>query len=49
MGNEGVWCKSCIEEALPFSGIVSEIEYKAALREYRQGLGSKARDFESCV
>ena len=46
MGTEGVWCMSCIGEAFPFTGIVSETEFKAALREYRQGLGSAAGNFQ---
>ena len=43
---ENVWCKQCISEVLPFVNILGEGEYKGALREYREGLGSKAADFE---
>ena len=31
--------------ALPFVGIVGEGDYGGALREYREGLGSRAADF----
>ena len=31
--------------ALPFVGIVGEGDYRGALREYREGLGSRAGDF----
>ena len=46
MGLEGVWCSGCIGGALPFVGLVGEGEFRGALREYREGLGSRAGDFE---
>ena len=46
VGIVGVLCKNCLGSALPFVGLVSETEYRGALREYRQGLGSRAGDFQ---
>ena len=46
VGRVNVWCKVCLSAALPFLGIESEGEYKRALREYSEGLGSRAVDFE---
>ena len=46
VGANGVWCVSCLSDALPFVGLNGEGEFKAALREYREGLGSRARQFE---
>ena len=43
---QGAWCKNCISGTLPFAGIVSESEFRVALREYREGLQSKAGDFQ---
>ena len=43
---EGAWCKNCIAAALPFGGIVSESEFRISIREYREGLQSKAGDFQ---
>ena len=43
---QGAWCKDCISGALPFVGIVSESEFKIALTEYRQGLQSRAGQFQ---
>ena len=31
--------------ALPFVGLVGEGEFRGALREYREGLGSRAGEF----
>ena len=45
VGGEGVWCSGCIGGALPFVGLVGEGEFRGALREYREGLGSRAADF----
>ena len=45
VGSDGVWCAACIGGALPFAGIVGEGEYRGALREYQEGLGSRAGDF----
>ena len=42
----GVWCSGCLSGALPFVWIVSEGDYRGALREYREGLGSRAAEFE---
>ena len=46
VGRTGVWCSGCIAGALPFAGLAGEGEYRGALREYREGLGSRAGDFE---
>ena len=43
---QGVFCGKCTGEVLPFVGIVSESEFKGALREYREGIGSRAGDFQ---
>ena len=43
---EGAWCKNCISAALPFVGLVSEGEFRSSIREYREGLQSKAGDFQ---
>ena len=37
VGMEGVWCKRCTAECLPFCCIESEREFKEAIREYREG------------
>ena len=36
----------CLGGALPFGGIVSEGEFRGALRDYREGLGSRAGEFQ---
>ena len=46
VGTIGVWCSGCLAGALPFVGVVGEGEYRGALREYREGLGCRAADFE---
>ena len=46
LDREGVWCAVCMGGALPFVGLVSEGEYRGALREYRLGLGSRAGQFQ---
>ena len=46
VGTVGVWCSGCIGGALPFVGLLGEGEYRGALREYREGLGSRAAEFE---
>ena len=46
VGRENIICKKCIAGALPFMNIEGEGEYKGALKEYREGLGSRAADFE---
>ena len=46
VGREGVWCVGCMGGALPFVGMVGEGEFRGALREYREGLGSRAAEFE---
>ena len=38
------WCKQCISQALPFIGIQAEGEFQGALREFREGLGSRAAE-----
>ena len=45
LGQGGVWCPGCTSGALPFVGLAAEGEYRGALREYREGLGSRAGDF----
>ena len=45
VGREGVWCSDCLGGALPFVGLVGEGEFRGALREYREGLGSRAAEF----
>ena len=42
----GVLCAGCLEGALPFVGLAAEGDYRGALREYREGLGSGAADLE---
>ena len=46
VGLSGVWCVVCLSDALPFVGLTSEAEFKGALKEYREGLGSRAGQFE---
>ena len=46
INSRNVLCKHCISGALPFAGIESEGEFRGALREYREGLGSRATDFQ---
>ena len=45
VGVVDVWCAVCLGDALPFVGIVGEGAFGAALREYREGVGSRAGDF----
>ena len=45
VGRVGVWCSGCLGGALPFVGLVGEGDFRGALREYREGLGSRAGDF----
>ena len=42
----GCLCATCVSSALPFLGIISEVEFKGALRDFREGLGARASDFE---
>ena len=46
LGRDGVWCAGCTGGALPFVGLVGQGEFRGALREYREGLGSRAAEFE---
>ena len=46
VGIKEVWCANCLAVVFPFNGIVSEGEFKGALKEYREGLGSRVVDFE---
>ena len=39
-------CGGCVGDALLFAGIVGEGDFRAALLEYREGLGSRAGEFE---
>ena len=45
LGGMGVWCVGCMAGALPFVGLDSDGDFRGALREYREGLGSRAGDF----
>ena len=45
VGTVGVWCAVCVGGALPFAGIVGEGDFRGALREYREGVGSRAGEF----
>ena len=45
VGRVGVLCPGCLGEALPFVGLDAEGDYRVALREYREGLGSGAGGF----
>ena len=45
VGEDGVWCAGCLSSALPFVGLTGEGDFKGALREYREGLGSRASQF----
>ena len=46
LGKEGVWCKVCISSNLPFTSILSERDYREALREFREGIGTGGEDFD---
>ena len=46
IGHINVWCKRCISDSLPFLNIEGELEYRGALKEYREGLLSRAGDFQ---
>ena len=46
VGEAQVWCAVCLSEALPFNGIEGERDFRGALKEYREGLGSRAFEFE---
>ena len=40
------WCSGCISKTLPFVGLISEGDYKGAIRDFREGLGSRASEFQ---
>ena len=46
LGLKGEWCKTCLGENLPFTNILSDRDYKDALREFREGIGSGGVEFE---
>ena len=46
VGSKLVWCAACLMGILPFNSIEGEGEFKGALWEYREGLGSRASEFE---
>ena len=46
VGRVGVWCPGCLGDALPFVHIEAEGDFRGALRDYREGLGSRAGEFE---
>ena len=41
-----VLCSKCLGENLPFVAIMSDSDFRGALRDYREGLGSRASDFQ---
>ena len=43
----GAICAKCLSETLPFIGMVSEGDFKLALKEFREGLCTRMKDFES--
>ena len=47
IGQEGVLCSTCLGNNLPFVGILSDTDFRGALRDYREGLGSRASDFQN--
>ena len=49
MERVGVLCSGCLGRAPPFVGLVWEGEYREALREYREGLGSRFDPFDDEV
>ena len=49
MGRVGVLCSGCLGRAPPFVRLVGEREYREALREYREGLGSRFDPFDDEV
>ena len=49
MERVGVLCSGCLGRAPPFVGLVGEGEYREALREYREGLGSRFDPFDDEV
>ena len=46
VGMSGVWCKECWGREMPFVGLLAESDFKGALRDFREGLGSRAGDFQ---
>ena len=46
VGQVEVWCGECMSSALPFVGLAGECDFRGALKEYREGLGSRASQFE---
>ena len=46
IGNVDVWCTNCLSRNLPFVNIESEGNYRGALREFREGLGTGIGNFE---
>ena len=46
IGTTEVWCSRCLVENIPFIGIESEGNYRAALMEFREGLGSGGFGFK---
>ena len=45
VGGVGVWCGGCMGGILPFVGLESEGEFRGALRDYGEGLGSRSSEF----
>ena len=46
VGRVGVWCPGCLGRTLPFVHIEAESDFRGALRDFREGLGSRAGEFE---
>ena len=46
VGSVGVWCAGCMAGALPFVGLLSDGDFRGAVREYGEGVGSRAGDFQ---
>ena len=46
LGNNMIWCKTCLSSNLPFTNILSERDYKDDVREFREGIGTGGIEFE---
>ena len=40
VGSVGVWCAGCVAGALPFVGLLSDGDFRGAVREFGEGVGS---------
>ena len=43
---DNVICRKCLSGALPFINIEAEGDFRGALRDFREGLGARASDFQ---